>query len=104
MKRRARRPRQNQSLLARPGRPEIIAPKDKKSLDFFFNFVLKFVQVSIRNGLIFNTMKKLFAFALLGMVSWALVGTPVQAKEISKPGISLTKHKHKKHHKKHKKS
>jgi hypothetical protein len=50
-------------------------------------------------------MKKLFAFALLGMVSWALVGTPVQAKEISKPGISLAKHKRgKKHHKKHKKS
>jgi hypothetical protein len=50
-------------------------------------------------------MKKLFTLALLGMVSWALVGTPVQAKESSKPGTSLTK-KHKKHHKhkKHKKS
>jgi hypothetical protein len=47
-------------------------------------------------------MKKLIAFALLGMVSFALVGTPVQAKDISKPGTTLTK-KHKKHHKKHKK-
>jgi len=47
-------------------------------------------------------MKKLLALALLGMVSWALVGTPVQASEISKPGMSLAK-KHKKHHKKHKK-
>jgi hypothetical protein len=46
-------------------------------------------------------MKKLFAFVLLGMVSWALVGTPVQASEIAKPGTTLTKHK--KHHKKHKK-
>ena len=48
------------------------------------------------------TMKKLLAYALLGMVSFALVGTSVQAKEISKPGTSLLK-KHKKHHKKHKK-
>jgi len=47
-----------------------------------------------------NPMKKLFAFVLLGMVSWALVGTPVQASEISKPGTSLTKKHHKKHHKK----
>jgi len=46
-------------------------------------------------------MKKLFALALLGMVSWALIGTPVQAGEISKPGMSLVKHK--KTHKKHKK-
>ena len=45
-------------------------------------------------------MKKLIAFALLGMVSWVLVGTPVQASEISKPGWTLAKHK--KHHKKHK--
>jgi hypothetical protein len=45
-------------------------------------------------------MKKLFAVALLGMVSWALVGTPVQASEISKPGMTLAKHK--KSHKKHK--
>ena len=47
-----------------------------------------------------NTMKKLFAFALLGMVSFVLAGAPVQASEISKPGTTLTK-KHKKHHKKH---
>ena len=46
-------------------------------------------------------MKKLFALALLGMVSWALAGTPVQASEISKPGMTLAKHV-KKHHKKHK--
>jgi Na+/glutamate symporter len=46
-------------------------------------------------------MKKLFALALLGMVSWALIGTPVQAREISKPGMTLIKHK--KTHKKHKK-
>ncbi|MGD0814154.1 MAG: hypothetical protein ABSA83_11160 [Verrucomicrobiota bacterium] len=45
-------------------------------------------------------MKKLFALALLGMVSWALVAAPVQAGEISKPGTSLVKHK--KYHKKHK--
>jgi len=56
---------------------------------------------SIRNGLTLNTMKKLFAFALLGMVSWALIGSPVQAGESSKPGMSLVKHK--KLHKKHKK-
>jgi hypothetical protein len=50
-------------------------------------------------------MKKLFAFVLLGMVSWALAGTPVQAGETSKPGISLIKHKKKhKKHKKHRKS
>jgi hypothetical protein len=54
---------------------------------------------SIRNGLTFNAMKKLFAVALLGMVSWALIGSPVQAGEISKPGMSLVKHK--KFHKKH---
>jgi hypothetical protein len=47
-------------------------------------------------------MKKLLAYTLLGMVSWVLVGAPVQAGEISKPGTSLT-NKHKKHHKKHKK-
>jgi Na+/glutamate symporter len=46
-------------------------------------------------------MKKLFALALLGMVSWALAGTPVQASEVSKPGTTLVKHKKK--HKKHKK-
>jgi hypothetical protein len=56
---------------------------------------------SIRNGLTLNSMKKLFALALLGMVSWALIGTPVQAGEISKPGMTLVKHK--KTHKKHKK-
>ena len=56
---------------------------------------------SIRNELTFDTMKKLFAVALLGMVSWALVGTPVQASEVSKPGMTLVKHKKK--HKKHKK-
>ncbi|HZM03254.1 MAG TPA: hypothetical protein VFC44_09535 [Candidatus Saccharimonadales bacterium] len=44
-------------------------------------------------------MKKLFAFALLGMVSFALAGTPVQAAPSAKPGLSLVKHKHK--HKKH---
>jgi hypothetical protein len=50
-------------------------------------------------------MKRLFAFALLGMVSWALIGTPAQAGEVSKPGISLVKHK-KKHtkHRKHRKT
>jgi len=47
-------------------------------------------------------MKKLLTLALLGMVSWALVGTPVLASENSKPGMILTKN-HKKHHKKHKK-
>jgi hypothetical protein len=48
-------------------------------------------------------MKKLLAFALIGMVSWALAGSPVQASEVSKPGISLVKHKKKHHkHKKHK--
>jgi hypothetical protein len=52
-----------------------------------------------------TTMKKLLALLLLGMVSWALVGVPVQASEISKPGMSLSKkhHKHHRHHK-HKKS
>ena len=50
-------------------------------------------------------MKKLFAWALLGMVSWALIGIPVQAGQVSKPGITLAKHgkahkKHKKHRKK----
>lgn len=63
----------------------------KKGLDTLPAAVLKFA-----------AMKKLFTLALLGMVSWALVGTPVQAKETSEPGMSLTK-KHKKHHKKHKK-
>jgi hypothetical protein len=51
-------------------------------------------------------MKKLFAFVLLGMVSWALVGTPVQAAQLSQqPSWSLAKKHHKHHkHKKHKKS
>jgi hypothetical protein len=48
-------------------------------------------------------MKKLFAVALLGMVSWALIGAPLQAAQVSKPGATLAKH-HKAHkkHKKHK--
>jgi hypothetical protein len=45
-------------------------------------------------------MKKLFAVALLGVVSFVLVGSPVQACENSKPGTVLVKHKKK--HRKHK--
>jgi hypothetical protein len=73
----------------------------KKRLDSFLSLCVKSSPDSIGNGLILNIMKKLFALALLGMVSWALIGTPVQAGEISKPGMSLVKHK--KTHKKHKK-
>lgn len=48
-------------------------------------------------------MKKLFAIALLGIVSLTLVGAPVaQASGVDNiPGATLTK-KHKKHHKHHK--
>jgi hypothetical protein len=46
-------------------------------------------------------MKKLLAFALLGMVAWALAGAPVQAAEISHPGWTLAKHKKHHHHHKH---
>jgi hypothetical protein len=47
-------------------------------------------------------MKKLFAFALLGMVSWVLVSTPAQGAIISSQA-SQSIAKHHKHHKKHKK-
>jgi hypothetical protein len=45
-------------------------------------------------------MKKLFAAALLAIVSLALVNTPVQAGQFSKPGAIAKKH-HRHHHKKH---
>jgi hypothetical protein len=49
-----------------------------------------------------KSMKKLLAFALLGIVSLALVSTPAQAASShSKNGMTLVKHK-KKHHKHHK--
>jgi hypothetical protein len=46
-------------------------------------------------------MKKALAMVLLLMVSWALAGTPAQAAESSRPGVTLvkqqTKHKNQKH-------
>ncbi len=48
-------------------------------------------------------MKKVLTLVLLALVSWALVGTPVQAVQVSQSSDGTVVVKGKKKHKKHKK-
>ena len=46
-------------------------------------------------------MKKALLLTFAALVACALLTTPTQAAQTAKPGLTLVKHKHKKHKKKH---